>query len=182
MDLPARDLPCPRPPCAGSPVVVVLCGVSVRCVFKIFVGASNSWALPLTPPAGRPFSRLPFRRTAQHFYFSFPAPIFALFVSLWCLKRRGNSNLHVWRAQTSTFEGPSLQKHHQNSTRRLSERERERKRTKWGGRGENREQHLGGPAEEIGSKPTTHTTNHHQQQHQQQQPNTTQTTTMAKNG
>ena len=31
------------------------------------------------------------------------------------------------RAQTCTFEGPGLQKHHQNSTRRPPEREQERK-------------------------------------------------------
>ena len=30
---------------------VVWCGVSVRCVFKIFVGASKIWALPPTPPS-----------------------------------------------------------------------------------------------------------------------------------
>ena len=60
MDLPARDLPCPRPPCAGSPVVV---WCVVRCVFKFFVGASKIWALPLTSPSAGP----PLRRTVQNF-------------------------------------------------------------------------------------------------------------------
>ena len=35
----------------------------------------------------------------------------------------GRSNVHVWALQTCTFEGPGLQKHHQNSTRRPPERE-----------------------------------------------------------
>ena len=76
---------------------VVWCGVSVRCVFKIFVGASKIWALPLTPRLS--LRRTPLRRTAQNFarFFPSPAPIFALFFSLsggllvefwWCLKRR----------------------------------------------------------------------------------------------
>ena len=57
MDLLARDLPCPRPPCVLC--CVFWCGASVRCVFKIFVGASKIWALPLTPLLPDPLPRPP---------------------------------------------------------------------------------------------------------------------------
>ena len=48
------------------------------------------------------------------------------------------------RAQTCTFEGPGLQKHHQNSTRRHPERDKKSK--NGAGEGKNSEI-LGGPAE-----------------------------------
>ena len=82
----------------------------------------------------------------------------------------GRSNVHVWssravvceprrpglvgaagvphdspRAQTCTFEGLGLQKHHQNSTRRHPEREE--KNEFCGGRGKKKSEILGGPAE-----------------------------------
>ena len=49
-------------------------------------------------------------------------------------------------AQTCTFEGPRIQKHHQNSTRRPPEREREKER-KWVREREKKSEILGGPAE-----------------------------------
>ena len=51
--------------------------------------------------------------------------------------------------ETCTFEGPGLQKHHQNSTRRASEREREKER-KWGREGKKSAKFwLGFPAEGV---------------------------------
>ena len=47
------------------------------------------------------------------------------------------------RAQTCTFEGPGLQKHHQNSTRRVPEREE--KNEFCGGRGKKKREILGPP-------------------------------------
>ena len=53
---------------------------------------------------------------------------------------------HSPRAQTCTFKGPGLQKHHQNSTRRLPEREREReKERKWRREREKKREILGPP-------------------------------------
>ena len=49
------------------------------------------------------------------------------------------------RAQTCTFEGPGLRKHHQNSTRRHPEREE--KNEFCGGRGKKKSDILGGPGE-----------------------------------
>ena len=49
------------------------------------------------------------------------------------------------RAQTCTFQGPGLQKHHQNSTR--IHPEREEKNEFCGGRGKKKSEILGGPAE-----------------------------------
>ena len=87
----------------------------------------------------------------------------------WCLKRRdpqmctfgvlglscASPGGPVWwgrrvshdnqRAQTCTFEGPGLQKHHQNSTRRHPEREE--KNEFCGGRGKKKSEILGGPGE-----------------------------------
>ena len=50
------------------------------------------------------------------------------------------------RARTCTFEGPGLQKHHQNSTRRPP-REREKKSDNGDGGGGKKSESLGGPAE-----------------------------------
>ena len=103
MDLPARDTPCPRPPCAGSPVV--LCGVSLLCCVVLWcvgaVCATFSWVRPKfgrsPPPDPRlpPLRRTPLRRTAQnvalcslsrsHFR-SFSGSLLVEF--WWCLKRR----------------------------------------------------------------------------------------------
>ena len=66
----------------------------------------------------------------------------------WCLKRRGPSNVHVWRpglvgppgshdsprAQMCTFQGSGLQKHQQNSTKGPQERERRMKIVAGGGK------------------------------------------------
>ena len=83
--------------------------------------------------------------------FSFFLPsLGCLFVEFWWCLRRGGRQMCTFgvlglsceapaapkppglpdspRAQTCTFQGPGLQKHHQNSTRR---HQRERKRTKW---------------------------------------------------
>ena len=73
--------------------VVVWCGVSVRCVFKNFMGASKIWALPRLPSAG-PLLRLhPRRRTPLRgppsagppkislFFFPRP-PLFSFFLPL----------------------------------------------------------------------------------------------------
>ena len=95
----------------------------------------------------------------------------------------GRSNVHVWssrivmwspggleaagvshdnqRAQTCTFEGPGLQKHHQNSTRRHPEKEE--KNEFCGGRGKKKERNVGrsgkgGPGK-GGPDTTQHTTN-----------------------
>ena len=53
---PCEGPPLPKTTLCGIPrcVVVLWCGVSVRCVLKIFVGASKIWALPPTPSAGPP--------------------------------------------------------------------------------------------------------------------------------
>ena len=84
----------------------------------------------------------------------------------WCLKRRGGQMCTfgvLWlscearsggaagvshdspRAQTCTFEGPGLQKHNQNSTKRHPEREE--KNEFCGGRGKKKSEILGGPGE-----------------------------------
>ena len=59
-------------------------------------------------------------------------------------ERRAGFHTTSPRAQTCTFEGPGLQKHHQNSTRRPPEREKERK---WGREREKKSDFFGGPAE-----------------------------------
>ena len=65
------------------------------------------------------------------------------------------------RAQTCTFQGPHLQKHHQNSNERSSERGR--KNENCGGRGEKKSEILGGPAEgRSGADPPN--TNHNTKQ------------------
>ena len=79
------------------------------------------------------------------FFFPVP-PQNSFFSPLWGSSRGilvvfeapGRSNVHVWspRAQTCTFEGPGLQKHHQYSTRRPPEREK--KNEFCGGRGKKR--------------------------------------------
>ena len=108
IDLPARDHPCPRPLCVGSPVVVVLCGVSVRCVFKIFVGASKIWALPLTPPAGPPSPDSPSAGPPNISLFSLSRPHFRSF----CLSLGVHSrNLMVFGAsgelKSARLESPN---------------------------------------------------------------------------
>ena len=75
------------PPCEGPPLpkttlcglccvsLLLWCGVSVRCVFKIFVGASKIWALLLIPPSMGPL--LPdssLRWSAKNFALFFPLP------------------------------------------------------------------------------------------------------------
>ena len=79
-------------------VVVLCCGVSVECVFKIFVGASKIWALlPDSPSAGHPSAGPPSAGPPKiSLFFPSPATIFILSSSLggrfvefwWCLKRR----------------------------------------------------------------------------------------------
>ena len=64
----------------------------------------------------------------------------------WALKPAGVSHDSP-RAQTCTLEGPGLQKHHQNSTRRPPEREREKKSENGDGRGKKQREILGGLAE-----------------------------------
>ena len=111
----------------------------------------------------------------SRFFFPSPATKFVLFFPLWgllvefwwCLKRRGAQMCTfgvLWlscaspggpeaagvshdnqRAQTCTFEGPGVQKHHQNSTRRHPEREE--KNEFCGGRGKKKERNFGGPWE-----------------------------------
>ena len=129
---------------------------------------------------------------AQNFAFFFPSPAtvfysfslsFGLFREFWwCLKRRD--------PQTCTFEGPGLQKHHQNSTKR-TKREGE-KNKHFCGRGKKRAKFWavrrrrvlrrgscgggpggGGPAEGRSgggalNTPTTHTTTTKQQRSTQQ--------------
>ena len=67
---------------------------------------------------------------------SSPATIFFLSSPLgcflvefwWCLKRQKPSNVHVWRAQTSTYQGPGLQKNTTKIQRKdLQEREERKK-------------------------------------------------------
>ena len=108
------------PPCEGPPVVlcglsllccVLWCGVSVRCVFKIFVGASKIWALSRLPSAGPPPPTppspppSPLRRTAQNFVlFSLSRHCSHSFFLSWgsfrwilvVFEAPGPSNMHVW--------------------------------------------------------------------------------------
>ena len=90
MNFLARDPPVPRPFGAGSPVVL-WCGVSVRCVFKIIVGASKIWALSLNslPSAGPPSAGPP----KVLLFFSPLPPLFSFFLPL--LGTAGPSNVHV---------------------------------------------------------------------------------------
>ena len=77
-DHPVRDPPLCCVVCRCC-CVVLWFGVSVRCVFKIFVGASKIWALPPTPPPPDPL-----RQTAQNsaLFLPSPATIFILSSSL----------------------------------------------------------------------------------------------------
>ena len=136
---------------------------------------------------------------AQNFAFLFrsAAPIFALFASLW-VSSRGilvvfeapePSNVRVWspRAQTGTFEGPGLRKHHQYSTGRHPERD---KKSENGARDGQKSKILGGQAKggpaqrgpAQGGPPThnTHIPTHTNTQ--QQHTTTTHKNGMAKNG
>ena len=80
---------------------------------------------------------------AQNFALFFPVPPQNSFFSFLC-GAAGVSHDSP-RAQTCTFEGPGLQKHHQNSTRRHPEREE--KNEFCGGRGKKKSKILGGPGE-----------------------------------
>ena len=84
MDLLARDPPCPRPPCAGCPVV--LCGVSLLCCSKFSWVRPKFGRSPRLPSPDSPSSlrRTPLRWTAQNFalFFRSPATMFTLSSSL----------------------------------------------------------------------------------------------------
>ena len=149
---------------------------------------------------------------AQNFALFFPSPatVFILFSLSFGLFRGilvvfeapGRSNMHVWSSravvceprrpglvgQTCRFEGPGLQKHHQNSTKK-TKREGE-KNENCGGRGKKKSEILGGPAEGGpaeggsgggGSEHTHHThpphTHNTTTQHKQHNTTTTQHTT-----
>ena len=150
---------------------------------------------------------------AQNFalFFPSPAPIFALFclslgsilvVFWWCLEAPGPSNVHVWRAETCSLEGPGLHKHHQNSTRRHTVRDKknemvagEGKRAKFWGvrrRGVRRKGSGAGWSKPTTTTTTTNHTNHNNntrtakqttthnqtQQHNKQEENTQHRTTL----
>ena len=103
MDLPARDPPYPRPPCAGVVVVVVWC-VGAVCV-QDFRGCVQDLGAPPDSPSAGPSPDSPSAGPPKVSpFFPSPAPIFALFVSLWGSSRvflvvfeaPGPSNVHVW--------------------------------------------------------------------------------------
>ena len=85
------NLPCPRPPCAGSPVVL--------CVLWCGVGASKIWAdspPPNPPPTDRPKNRF-FPSSATIFASVFLSWGSFRFVEFWwCDWKPGYSNVHVW--------------------------------------------------------------------------------------
>ena len=102
----------------------------------------------------------------SRFFFSFPALMFVLFVSLslWVFFRGilvvfeapGPSNVHNQRAQTCTFQGPGPQKHHQKVNEKTPEREKKNEM----GVGEGKKSEiLGGPAS-VGRVQTNHNHNH----------------------
>ena len=63
--------------------VVCRCGVSVRCVFKIFVGASKICSFPLIPPPPDPLPRSSPSTGLPKISLFFPSPApFSLFLSL----------------------------------------------------------------------------------------------------
>ena len=70
MDHPATDPSLAQDLCGILPLLSLsCCGVSVRCVFKIFVGASKFWALPRLPSTGLPKFRSFF--LSRHYFHSF---------------------------------------------------------------------------------------------------------------
>ena len=107
MDLLARDLPCPRPPCAGF-VVDVLCCVGAVCVQDFRGCVQDLGALPDSPSAGQPPPTLPQPDSAGppkiRSLFSLSRHNFHSFFLSWgsfrgilvVFEGAGPSNVHVW--------------------------------------------------------------------------------------
>ena len=126
--------------CVVCLLLVVLLGVCCVLLLGVGVGVDVGFGPsdsplapdpPADPPAPDPLALHPTpARPKCRSFFSSPVPIFTLFVSLW---------LHTTarELQTCTFEGPGLQKHHQNSTRRHPETNK--KSENGSGRGKKRE-------------------------------------------
>ena len=112
--------------CDGVGVSLLCCGASVRCVFKIFVGASNIWEVPdslpldpssdTTPSAGQPSAGPPLRWTAQNFALFFLSRHYfhSFFLSWWSFRGIGgviefrDPQMHAHAAKpTPHFDRPS---------------------------------------------------------------------------
>ena len=171
------------------------------CCCCVLCGVFRASPTPSTgPPSAGPKISLFFSLSRHSFFFFFPS-LLVFFVEFLLFEAPVRSNVHIWssgcrvrapvarfggaagvshdipRAQTCTFEGPGLQKHHQNSTRRHPKRHRKsetvagkgRKRAKfcavrWRG-----VQWRGSGGEALNTHHTTHNNNQTTTQHTTEQ-------------